>query len=113
MRNYLDEFVAAPITLVFGGMSDKRLAEMAMILFPGVHRLILTRPHNPRAASVESLLTLAEDLVPAKRIIAAPQVSDALQSARDVTPAEGTICVTGSLYLIGEVTDELSRVSQS
>ena len=29
--------------------------------------------------------------------------SDALQVARDITPPNGIICVTGSLYLLGEV----------
>jgi dihydrofolate synthase/folylpolyglutamate synthase len=113
LRDYLDEFAAQPITLVFGGMSDKRLAEMAAILFPGVHQLILTRPDNPRAASVESLQTLAENFISTERIITAPRVSDALQKAREVTSPAGTICVTGSLYLIGEVTDELNRVTRN
>lgn len=113
LREYFEEFVAQPITLVFGGMSDKRLAEMAAILFPGVNRLILTQPNNPRAASVESLQSLAESLLPAGKIIAVPRVSDALQKAREVTPPEGIICVTGSLYLVGEVSDELNRVAPS
>jgi dihydrofolate synthase/folylpolyglutamate synthase len=113
LRDYLNEFVTEPITLVFGAMSDKRLAEMAAILFPGVHRLILTRPNNPRAASVESLQTLAQNFVPCEKIVAAPRVSDALQTAREMTATEGVICVTGSLYLVGEVSDELGRVPQS
>lgn len=112
LRDYLDEFVTEPVTLMFGAMSDKRLAEMAAILFPGVHLLILTQPNNPRAASVESLQTLAENLVAREKIIAAPRVSDALQKAREATSPEGVICVTGSLYLVGEVSDQLSRVAQ-
>ena len=78
LRDYLDEFVKEPLTLVFGAMSDKRLSEMAAILFPGVEHLILTRPDNPRAASVESLKTLAEKFLPGEKIIAASPVSDAL-----------------------------------
>ncbi len=113
LRDYLDEFVAPPITLVFGAMSDKRLTEMAAILFPGVQRLVLTRPNNPRAASVESLQPLAENFLPRERITAVPRVGDALQQAREMTVPEGTICVTGSLYLVGEVHDELNRVAQS
>lgn len=113
LRDYLDEFVPEPVTLVFGAMSDKPLAEMAAVLFPGVHRLILTRPNNPRAAAVDSLQTLAANFVPAERIIAAPCVSEALQKAREVTPDGGVICVTGSLYLIGEATAELDPILQS
>lgn len=108
LRDYLEEFVAQPITLVFGAMSDKRLAEMAAILFPGVHRLILTEPNNPRAAAVETLRTLAEKYLPREQIIAAPRVTDAMQKARDLTSPAGVICVTGSLYLIGEVSGKMS-----
>src|SRR5207244_4253742 len=42
LREYFDEFVKEPITLVFGAMRDKRLADMAAILFPGVANLVLT-----------------------------------------------------------------------
>jgi dihydrofolate synthase/folylpolyglutamate synthase len=110
LRDYLDEFVGEPITLVFGAMSDKRLAEIAAILFPGADRLVLTQPNNPRAAAVETLQTLAENFLPREQIIAAPRVADAMQKAREVTSPAGVICVTGSLYLVGEVSGELSRV---
>jgi len=37
------------------------------------------------------------------RIHLAGSVSEALRIAKKVTPADGLVCVTGSLYLIGEV----------
>lgn len=113
LRDYLEEFVPGPLTLVFGAMRDKRLAEMATILFPGVHQLVLTQSDNPRAASVESLQDLAENLIPVERIIAAPRVTDALRRAHELTPPAGVICVTGSLYLVGEVSAELRRMPES
>lgn len=113
LREYLDEFVKEPLTLVFGAMSDKRLAEMAAILFPGVDHLILTQPDNPRTASVEILQTLAENFVQSNKIHAVPNVSEALKKARALTSADGQICVTGSLYLIGELSAALWDDSQS
>jgi len=107
LRDYLDEFVSGPLTLVFGAMRDKRLAEIAAILFPRANYLVLTQPDNPRAASTETLQKLAEDFVPSQKIRVVPNVSDALQRARDVTPAGGVICATGSLYLIGELAASL------
>jgi dihydrofolate synthase/folylpolyglutamate synthase len=111
LREYLDEFVQEPLTLVFGAMSDKRLAEMAAILFPGVNFLVLTQPDNPRAASVEILKALAENFLPREKIFAVPRVSEALAKARAVSPADGQICVTGSLYLIGEASATLNAAS--
>jgi folylpolyglutamate synthase/dihydropteroate synthase len=37
-------------------------------------------------------------------------VSEALQVARDITPPNGTICATGSLYLLGEVKAILNKL---
>jgi dihydrofolate synthase/folylpolyglutamate synthase len=110
---YFDEFVKGPLTLIFGAMRDKRVAEMAATLFPRADYLVLTRPDNPRAADIESLQTLAEGLVPDKKIVTAANVSEALKRAYQVTPVEGLICATGSLYLIGEVSALLANSSQT
>lgn len=103
LREYLDEFVKEPLTLIFGAMKDKRVAELAAILFPGVNYLILTQPDNLRAASVETLQTLAEDFVRRERIFGVPNVGEAIEKAKAVTAADGRICATGSLYLVGQV----------
>ena len=113
LRDYLDEFVKEPVTLIFGAMNDKRLDDMAAILFPGVHQLILTQPDNPRAASVERLQTLARNFIRSETIIAVPRVSDALKRAREITSPDGKICVTGSLYLVGEASAALASSSHS
>jgi dihydrofolate synthase / folylpolyglutamate synthase len=103
LREYLDEFVRVPVTLVFGVMDDKDIGEMAQLLFPAANRLILTRPENPRAATVETLEQIASRLLDAEKISAASSVSEAIHVAQELTPATGLICVSGSLYLIGEV----------
>ena len=103
LREFLDEFVKRPVTLVFGAMNDKRLEEIATILFPAADRLILTQPDNPRAAEVGRLRSLAAGIVNGEKVTAARSVSEALQMAKDITPPHGLICVTGSLYLLGEV----------
>ena len=63
--------------------------------------VILAPIQNPRAATVDQLLAAAHRLgVPAH---AAPHVPGALAQAEAVTPAEGVIVVTGSIFLVGEV----------
>jgi dihydrofolate synthase/folylpolyglutamate synthase len=103
LRRFLDEFVKRPVTLVFGAMNDKRLAEIATILFPAAEHLILTQPDNPRAAEVGRLEGLATSIINTQNVTSARSVSEALRQAKDVTPSNGLICVTGSLYLLGEV----------
>jgi dihydrofolate synthase / folylpolyglutamate synthase len=110
LRDYLDEFVKGPLTLVFGAMRDKRLAEMAAILFPGVAHLVLTQPDNLRAAPVGSLVALAEQFLEKEKIVVFPEVAAALNKAREITSPEGVIYVTGSLYLVGEASAALQSV---
>ncbi len=85
---------------------------MAQILFPlfdassgdperGKDHIIFAPIDNPRAASLEDLLTAASALdIPA---YAAPHLADALVQARSITPPDGLIIATGSVYLVGEV----------
>ena len=103
LRAYLEEFARAPVTLVFGAMRDKELAEMGRVLFPVAEHLVLTEPQNPRAASVEELLRAVPVPPSSSTIALAPSSRDALAVARTHTPAGGLVCVTGSLYLVGEV----------
>jgi dihydrofolate synthase / folylpolyglutamate synthase len=102
-----------PRTLIFSCLRDKNLIEMTRILLPlfdssadgspprpGDH-IIFAPIDSPRASSVEGLLGAAHDLgIPAH---AAPHIAGALAQARQVTPHDGIIIATGSIYLIGEL----------
>lgn len=102
LRAYLDEFVTVPVTLVFGAMRDKDLTEIAAILFPVAQHLILTQPTNPRAATPKTLGDVMPFVATSIKTTLASSVPEALNLALAQTPPEGLICVTGSLYLIGE-----------
>jgi len=102
LRAYLDAFAARPLTLVFGAMRDKRLSEIAEILLPAADHVILTPVDNPRAAPVELLREIAEQHLSSKQITVASSSTAALAAAIASTSQDGMICVTGSLYLIGE-----------
>jgi dihydrofolate synthase/folylpolyglutamate synthase len=101
LRDYLIEFGQHPLTIVFGAMSDKKLDRIGELLFPLADNLILTVIDNPRAASLATLETIASHFSRGS-ISTFNTVSGALHAALRNTPREGMICVTGSLYLIGE-----------
>lgn len=98
---YLREFVNVPVTIVFGAMRDKNLVEMAAILFPAAARLVLTQVDNPRSASAEELEEIARAM-DLPNISVTRSISEALREANEVTSTPGLICITGSLYLLGE-----------
>ena len=101
-----------PRTLLFSCLHDKNLAEMTQILFPlfdatgsdlsrARDHIVLAPIANPRASTIDDLLAAAHALdIPAH---AAPHLAAALAQARQVTPADGLIVATGSIYLVGEL----------
>ena len=103
LRAYLDEFAGGKVTMVFGAMRDKPLAEIGSTLFPAAERLILTEPRSPRSASVSELVRAVPSDASLNTVALAPSARDALTLARAQTPPGKLICVTGSLYLVGEI----------
>ena len=103
LRRYLDAHVDGPITLIFGAMKEKNIDQIAKFLFPKAAQLIVTAPMNPRAAPLAQVEQFARDHLADNQIYFATSVKKALAKAKEITPPEGLICVTGSLYLVGEV----------
>lgn len=101
-----------PRTLIFSCLADKQIDEMARILLPLFDatsgdperrrdHIVLAPIANARAATVDDLLAVTHALeIPAH---AAPHVAAALQQAEALTPPEGIIVATGSVYLVGEL----------
>jgi dihydrofolate synthase/folylpolyglutamate synthase len=90
-----------PLTLVFGCLKDKPIAELAQILFPLFGHVVVAPVDTPRSASVEDLLEAAR--LTGSEVEAAGNSVSALERALLLTPADGLVVVTGSVYLVGEV----------
>jgi dihydrofolate synthase / folylpolyglutamate synthase len=101
-----------PRTLIFSCLADKQIDKMAQVLLPlfdstsgdparARDHVILAPIQNPRAATVDELVAAARRLdVPAH---AAPHLPGALAQAEAITPKEGVIVATGSVFLVGEL----------
>jgi dihydrofolate synthase / folylpolyglutamate synthase len=101
LRSALSEnFPERQFTLVFGAMQDKATREMADILFPGAEHVVLTHFENPRAATTEQLVQAGSRTGAA--LVAEETVASAVARAFEITPADGMIVVTGSIFLVGE-----------
>jgi dihydrofolate synthase/folylpolyglutamate synthase len=63
--------------------------------------VILAPVHNPRAATIQELAAGAQRLdVP---VHLARDLRDALEQAQSLTPKDGVIVATGSIFLVGEI----------
>jgi len=99
---FLDQNLAGRrIIMIFGALRDKAVDEVAGVLFPLASEVIFTEPRNPRAISASQLAEIAGHHVARFEIV--PNAEEALRAAWSrATPAD-VICVTGSLYLVGEL----------
>ena len=102
LAEYLTQSETRPITLVFGAMRDKNVSAILEILAPLAQRIIITEPSNSRSLSYEELLEQFPTDMSKERTFATDNAVSAIDIATKVTPDDGIILVTGSLYLVGE-----------
>ena len=119
-RAFVDGTLPGPHTLVFSGLGDKALEEMAQILFPLFDepgdRVILVPVQSPRAAGTDRLAAIAAECagqpVPMREAAGAdavqllPGVKAAYASLRSL--AAGSVVVAGSVYLVAEWKDAMT-----
>jgi dihydrofolate synthase/folylpolyglutamate synthase len=103
---FVRAFLPGPVTLVFGIMKNKRIREVARVLFPLARTIILTSVPMDRAASPELVFSLAP--VRGKNSFLEPDPKKAFRMAFKMTPPNGSVLITGSLFLVGAAKKSLS-----
>ena len=93
------------ITLVIGILDDKPYLSMLKSLLPLSRRIIITQPDIDRSLPPEKLHQAVQSLGRNADIIT--NVEDAVNYALNTTPPEGVVCITGSLYVVGEAKQAL------
>ncbi len=106
LRDYLREYARGRrLVLLFGAMRDKAVGEIADLLFSAAEAVVVTQPHQKRAASPEIISKAAGHLNPA--LVLCPDPREALEAAKKLAGDGGLVVVTGSLYLVGEIKQAL------
>ena len=100
LRSALSErYEGREITLLFGVLRDKAVAEIAEILFPLAERVIATQVDNPRSATPEEIRAAA--VRTGAEVGEESNFERALLLAATATAPRGLLVVTGSIYLVG------------
>lgn len=102
----LGEFSFTRLILVLGIMSDKDIDAIFTSLAPIADTIILTSPELARAESPEKLLEklcslISRNGLSVKPLVAA-SVDEALKAALVVASPDDLVCVTGSIFTVGE-----------
>ncbi len=99
---FLEENLRAKkLIIIFGALRDKAVDEIAGILFPLASEVIFTQPDTSRSISSSQLAEIAGHHASHFTII--PDAGKALESAIVQAAPQDVICITGSLYLVGQL----------
>ena len=96
----LNDFFYRRLFLVIGIMGDKSIKPILKRLVPLGNYIIFTRPQMERAASPYSLLKSARSFT--NRVEVVEDVKQAVRKAMVRARNDDLICVTGSLFTVGE-----------
>jgi dihydrofolate synthase/folylpolyglutamate synthase len=100
-RALKEEFSFKKLIFIFGVLKDKDYEIMLKKLLPLGDRLILTSPDTERAMPPEAIVPVAQQYLTKIEIV--KNSHEALKRALSIADQNDLICVTGSLYLIGEI----------
>ena len=113
LRAFLDESKPSGpgrLILVLGILHDKDIVGILAELVPMADEVVVTRPRHERAASADDLKRHLEDY-PVRVTVREP-LEEALRYAQSAAAAADRICVTGSLYTVGEARAYLTGSAQ-
>jgi dihydrofolate synthase/folylpolyglutamate synthase len=104
LREALDEmFLQRPLALIFGVSADKDVRGMFDALLPAVDFFIAAQAVHPRALTADVIESLAREQGYTGPMVQIPDAQAALQQAESFVGPSGLVCVTGSLFLVGEM----------
>ncbi|RPJ82332.1 MAG: bifunctional folylpolyglutamate synthase/dihydrofolate synthase [Deltaproteobacteria bacterium] len=95
-----EELSGRRITLVAGILDDKSYEAMLQNLLPHCARVILTRSKIDRAIDPMIMKPVAEKYI--SDVIIVDDVSEAVQYALETVSQDEAVCISGSLYVVGE-----------
>jgi dihydrofolate synthase/folylpolyglutamate synthase len=102
--------VAGAKHVVFAVSADKPYPEMLRVLAGYFDQFHLCRyGNNPRCVPPEKLAEVLADIAPGTPFATHATAADAWQSAREATRPDDLVCITGSVFLAGELRPALNR----
>jgi len=97
------DFVFEKLILVIGILKDKNIKEMLKIIAPVSDVIIVTKSNNDRACNPIKL----KEMIKKDDVVVKNSISEALEYAKKVAKKQDLICVTGSLFTVGEARELL------
>ena len=90
------------IVLVMAVLKSKDINAIAEALCPLAGQVIVTQINNPRALSLDEIYTKIKRYCKSEPL-KEKNIRQALEKARYIARKDGVVCITGSVYLAGEI----------
>jgi dihydrofolate synthase/folylpolyglutamate synthase len=84
--------------LILGILKDKNIKEILDVITPIAGVIITTKSHNLRACDPAIL----KDMIQEKEVVIIDDISEAVDYAKSIASIQDIICITGSLFTVGE-----------
>jgi len=102
VRTLQEDFTNHRCIVVLGVLKDKDLKTMVSTIVPIYDVIIVTKSHNPRAASPSVLKEMITSIDVNKTVFIEDSIPQAIDYAKRSARQNDLICITGSLFTVGE-----------
>lgn len=92
---------------VIGVLGDKDVDGILNEIIPLCSIVIITKPNNPRAISLEELREKIETFD--KEVLVYENISDAVDKSLEISKADDMVVYCGSLYMIGDIRTKINK----
>ena len=106
------DFEYERLILVVGILEDKDIQSMLSTIIPHSDVVIATKSKNARACGLTALKDKIKKIGYAKELYAKDSLSDAIKYARSLAHKNDLICISGSLFTVGEARSYFSKSSK-
>ncbi len=102
-----NDFEYDKLIIVIGILSDKDVKSMMSMIVPIADYIVATRPDNSRSLNPSKLKEIIEKLDYKNEVIVKDHIPDAVEYSKSIAKENDLICITGSLFTVGEARDYL------
>jgi len=100
-----NDFEYNRLIVVLGILSDKDVRSMLSAIAPIADAIVATKSVNPRACDPSKLKGMIEKLGYKNEVVVKDHIPDALEYSKLIAKKNDLICITGSLFTVGETRD--------
>jgi len=98
MYSLKEDFSFDKLILIIGILSDKNIKEILELITPIADLIIATKSQTSRAFDPK----LLKEMMKKKEVIVKDKINEAIIHAKKIAKKSDLICITGSLYTVGE-----------